>query len=505
MPAAPASIASATTRLPRRQTGCTFGWLERRPLTATFCLALAGALLLQLWRPFFFLTCDTLSGTLPVSTEAYRRLWEGRWPFYNEYLFGGFNLLTDTGHFTLWSPLALPFSFLARTPYYFWLPDIVGTLSLVVIAGAFCWSALRLRHNLALPISVPLIIGLSLSYAFTPYNFIVGASWIGFLNVQAAYPLVLAGAFERGGRRALAMQGAALLYAIFGGHMHLFTVLLIFGSLTVLLAAWVRRSGAPLFIWAAAALLTLLLILPLLWPGIVCFNQTTRSAGLQVAEASRNNVPGASLVASFLLGPMAQQLLANGIRIDLSDRLYNLAIAFALVNLPLAGLLAWKRRWTTLETGLLALGLAAAVGVARPYWLAETMARLPVLRSLRWPFREIAGADVLPLRARPASDHLRQSRPLLGPLARRPGKPRLSAVRRAGRAASALAGESRGAIRAPRGLQLCLAFPRAEHLRFLERSTAPCPLARNGTGRQTLVLGRDLRRPADRPHHRRAS
>jgi hypothetical protein len=388
MPAAPTAI--APTRLPRRPAGVTFGWLERHPLAATLGLALAGALLLQLWRPFFFLTCDTLSGTLPVSTEAYRRLWEGRSPFYNPYLFGGFNLLTDTGHFTLWSPLALPFSFLARTPYYFWLPDIVGTLSLTVIAGAFCWSALQLRQTLALPISMPLIVGLSLSYAFTPYNFIVGASWIGFLNVQAAYPLVLAGAFERNGRRALAIQCAALLYAMFGGHMHLFTVLLIFGSLIVLLAAWVRRNGAPIFIWAGAGLLTLLFILPLLWPGIVCFNQTTRSAGFQVAEASRNNVPGGSLVASFLLGPMAQQLLVKGIRIDLSDRFYNLAIAFSLVNLPLAGLLAWKRRWTALETGLLALGLVVAVGVARPPWLAEITARLPVLRSLRWPFREIA-------------------------------------------------------------------------------------------------------------------
>jgi hypothetical protein len=385
---APTAIAAART-LPR-QAGSPWGWLERRPLAATLCLAFAAALLLQLWRPFFFLTGDTLTGTLPVSTEAYRRLWEGRSPFYNEYLFGGFSLLTDVGHFTLWSPLALPFSFLARTAYYYWLPDIVGTLSLVIIAGAFCWSALRLRQTLALPIPVALIVGLSLSYAFTPYNFIVGASWIGFLNVQATYPLVLAGAFERHQGRALAIQLTALLYAVFGGHMHLFTVLLVFGSLTVLLAAWVRRSGAPVFIWAAAGVLTLLLILPLLWPGFVCFNQTARSAGFKIDEASRNNVPWFSLGASFLLGPMAQQFLANGIRIDLSDRLYNLAIAFSLVNLPLVGLLLWKRRWTALETGFLALALAAVVCIARPLWLGTILVRLPVLRSLRWPFREIA-------------------------------------------------------------------------------------------------------------------
>jgi hypothetical protein len=373
----------------RRVDGAAYAWLTARPLLATLALALAGALLLQLWRPFFFLTCDTLSASLPVSTEAYRRLWEGRSPFYNPYLFGGFSLLGDLGNFNLWSPVALPFSFLARTRYYYFLPDIVGTLSLVVIAGAFCWSGLRLRRTLDLPIPVALVVGLSLSYAFTPYNFIVGASWIGFLSAQAAYPLILAAAFERDWRRALALESGALLYGLFGGHMHLFSVLLVFGGLTILLAAWVRRSVQPLLVWVAAGTLTLVLILPMLWPAIAGFSQTTRSAGLTAGEASHNNVAPLSLAASFLLGPMAQQMI-EGIRIDFSDRTYNLAIAFALVNLPLAALLASKRRWSRLETGLLVLGLIAAVWIDRPYALAKLLSTLPVLKSLRWPFREIA-------------------------------------------------------------------------------------------------------------------
>jgi hypothetical protein len=97
----------ARTVVPSR-TGSAFATVGEHPLAATLVLAFAGALLLQLWRPFFFLTCDTLSGTLPVSTEAYRRLWEGRSPFYNPYLFGGFNLLDDLGSFTLWSPRPHP-------------------------------------------------------------------------------------------------------------------------------------------------------------------------------------------------------------------------------------------------------------------------------------------------------------------------------------------------------------------------------------------------------------
>ncbi len=368
--------------------------LAANPLLSTLLGASFAACLLQLWRPYFFLTCDTLSGTLPVSTEAYRRLWEGHSPFFNPYLFGGYDLRNDLGHFTLWSPLALPFSFLAKTPYYYVLPDVVGTLSLVVIAGAFCWSGLRIRRSLDLSISPALIVALSLSYAFTPYNFIVGASWIGFLNVQAAYPLLLAGALEKDWRRGLAIQATALLYAIFGGHMHLFTMLLIFGGSTVLLVAIMQRRSRPILVWVGAGLLTLLLILPLLWPSLVGFSHSSRSAGLSAATASRDNVAFHELAASFLLGPFCQPLI-GGISIDLSDPVYNTALAFTLVNVPLIGMLAWKRRWNTLEIGLAGLMLVAVAFIARPLWLGEIFAHLPLLRSLRWPFREIVALHFL--------------------------------------------------------------------------------------------------------------
>ena len=364
-------------------------WAAQRPLALTLLLAFVGALLLQLWRPYFFLTCDTISGVLPVTTEAYRRLWEGRSPFYNEYLFGGFDMRADPGNFTLWNPLVLPFTFLARTRFYYVLPDIVGTLSLVAIAGAFCWSALRLRRVLDLPIPNALIVALSLSYAFTPYNFIVGASWLGFLNAQAAYPVILAGAFERDWRRALAIQAAGLLYAIFGGHMHLTMMLMIFAALTVVLAAIVQRRVRPILVWAGAGLVTLILILPLLWPAIVGFSQTSRSAGVSTAVQSADNIALPALSVAFLLGPLCQGLV-GGIPIDLSDPTYNLAIAFALVNLPLVGFLVWKRGWNALEIGLAALALLTMVFIARPHWLAEIFSSLPLLKSLRWPFREIA-------------------------------------------------------------------------------------------------------------------
>ncbi len=364
--------------------------LAARPLLMTVLLAFVGALLLQWWRPCFFLTCDTISASLPPSTEFYRRLWEGRAPFYDPYLFGGFDLRDDLGVFTVLNPWALLFSFLAKTPYYFLIPDVVGTGSLVTAAGAFCWSALRLRRQLALPVAPGLIVALSLSYAFTPFNFLVGASWIGFLSAPAAFPLILAGACERDWRKALAMQTAAVAYALFGGHMHPFMMMGLFATGFVVLLGVVQRRWQGIAVWAAAGALPLLCALPLLWSAMAGFEHTNRaSTGLDLHAASLFNVPAAQLAASFCLGS-ASNVFLHGIDLDLSDKVYNLAIAFSLVNVPLLVLLCLKRRWRALEICLVVPLLISALCIVRPLWLANVFAHLPLLRSLRWPFREIA-------------------------------------------------------------------------------------------------------------------
>ncbi len=362
---------------------------ERRPVVATLLFSLVSAWLLQLWRPFFFLTDDALADWLPPAVDAYRRLWEGRWPFQDDYVFGGVNLLDDAGSFTLLSPWALLGSFLARTPYYHAIPDVLGTLNLVTVAGAFCWSALQIRRRFCLSIVPGWIVALSLSYAFTPFNFIVNASWVGFFSAPAALPVIFAGACEPRWRRALAMQTAALLYAIFGGHMHPFTVLVVVGSVLMVALAAVQRRWQPLLVWAGAGTIAITLALPVLIPALASFGQDSRSAGLSVARASFQNVPGLPLLLSFCLGPLSHAF-QDGIRIDLSDPLYGLGIGFALVNLPLLAALAARRRWSGTELCLLAGACCTAVSVVRPQWLGEIYAHLPLLRSLRWPFREIA-------------------------------------------------------------------------------------------------------------------
>ena len=375
---------------PARRESVVRAWFGQHPLAVTILLAFVGALGLQLWRPCFFLTGDTLSAWLPVAVEAYRRVWEGHSPFYDPYLFGGIDLRQDLGSFILINPWALLVSPLAKTPYYFLIPDVVGTCSLVTIAGAFGWSALRLRRQFDLPIRPAMIVALSLSYAFTPFNFLIGASWIGFISAAAAYPVILAGACERDWRKALPIQTAAVAYALIGGHLHPFMMMGLFMTPVIAGICLTQRRWQPLAVWAAAGAIPLLLSLPLLWPAMAGFQHTDRaSGGLPAEAASLFNVSAPHLAASFFLGS-ASNVFLPGIHIDHADPLYNLAIAFALVNLPLVALLGVKRRWTALEL-CLALPLAASVVcIVRPGWLAWVFAHLPLLHSLRWPYREIA-------------------------------------------------------------------------------------------------------------------
>ena len=52
-------------------------------------------------------------------------------------------------------------------------------------------------------------------------------------------------------------------------------------------------------------------------------------------------------------------------------------------------LLCQRRRWTLLEAGCGALIVLLVLLVVRPLFITEAMAQMPILRSMRWPFREI--------------------------------------------------------------------------------------------------------------------
>ena len=60
------------------------------------------------------------------------------------------------------------------------------------------------------------------------------------------------------------------------------------------------------------------------------------------------------------------------------------------MNLPLIWLLVRKRKFSVLEIGIVICVIIAAFLIARPLWLQVIMLKVPLFRSLRWPFREVA-------------------------------------------------------------------------------------------------------------------
>ncbi len=361
---------------------------SRRLLYLTALGTIGITALLQLWRPFFHLTDDNLSAYLPTAVEFGRKLWSGSWPFVTDGSFGGnHRLLSDPGIFGLLSPWMFLFSWLSLTPFDYLLVDIVSLCNSLAIALSFCGSALWLRNHFGFQTPDWLIVALSLSYTFTPYNLLVGSSWIGFLNAQAGLPVVLVACFHRSHTRAVLMQTAALLYALFGGHAHIFIFLALFSGVLALGAAVQTRTWTPLLRACASAAMAALIASPVLFSTLQGFADSERAAGVQIAQASARRISAPVLLITMVFGPMAT--LASLMAGKYSDQAATtLSIGYSAINLLF--LLAVTRfRSKVAGSNVILFCLACAVVfVVRPEWLGNVIAHIPLLKSLQWPFRE---------------------------------------------------------------------------------------------------------------------
>jgi hypothetical protein len=240
-----------------------------------------------------------------------------------------------------------------------------------------------------LKISDGALVLLSLSYAFSPFNLVVNPSWLGFINPQASLPVIVAAWFEPNSRKSLGLIAGATLFALFGGHPHPFIYMSGFLGLLALAAAWHQRSWRPILLLIGGVALGLLVAAPILAPAVTGFSSSGRSEGVSLAGATLSRVPFAHLLASIFLGPAATAFIP-AMHVHSADPTYAVAIAFSLANLPVAWLIIRKRSWSRFELGLVCAMACSALLIARPNWLQEVMSHLPLVRSLRWPFREIA-------------------------------------------------------------------------------------------------------------------
>ncbi len=358
-------------------------------------IAMASALSLlvctafQAWRPFFFLTHDNVTQWLPPMVEIARHLQADRPAFVSESLFGGnYDWSTDATIFPLISPLLPLLSPLARTAYYFALVDIITTFEFVVIAIAFAASATWLRRRHDLPISDGIIVATTLSYAFAPLFLLYGTSWMGFINVQAAWPLVFVALQFRSALGAIGLIFGAFVFCVFGGNLHPFFFLICGSMGWAAYFYWRNRSIRPLLCLVTSLMLLSLLIYLVIGPGLETIGSSGRIRSFSATKSTLFNVPPLSLAASIFLGPFSESLFSPWVMFGGPS--WGWAIAYSAVNLPTTIALArggWRD--TKSRSLLVAVGLVMLF-VWRPVWLADLITAIPVLRSTRWPFRELA-------------------------------------------------------------------------------------------------------------------
>jgi hypothetical protein len=366
-------------------------WQTSSLLSRTLLAATALFLMLEIWRPCYFLTDDNLSVGLPFLTEMGRHLKNGESPFYSTYLFGGhYDWLRDAMYFN-WSPITFLISLLADTPGRFLMIELTAFINFLLAASGFLILATTLRAELRLDLSDLRAAFYTLSFVFSTFILTCSASWVNVLSNQAVLPWLALGLWQTNRRRSLGLLILFSLHQVLSGQS---AATLSNGMVLTLFAILIcchRRSFQPLINWIAANVITVILILPILLPAIDGFIHSERGGGLSVELLHRFAMPAALFPISFLFGNFFEAIAYFG-------GIPN-AVVFLFPRMPtlLACAAAWcvfpavlsRSRWTLLETGCVALIGLLGLMVIRPIWITEAMSHLPVLRSMRWPFREI--------------------------------------------------------------------------------------------------------------------
>lgn len=340
--------------------------------------------LLEIWRPCFFLTDDNLSGGFPLFTDMGHRLWHGQSPFVSDYLFGGnYNMLRDATFFC-WHPVYLLSSLLAETPAHFLIMEAPAFFFLMLATAGFVNLAHFLRGELSLKLSDGWLMFYTMSFTYTFMALTTGSSWLSFLGNHSALPWLALGILQKDLRRGLGLVSLFSLHHILGGHL----APLISGSLflslfAVGIACW-RRSAVPLLSWFLGYGVAVLVILPLLLPAMEGFMSSHRAEGLSVEAMRGARIPLLYFPGSYFLGT-SYWLVKH----PPDFHVYHPVLAACAAAWCIIPALASRAKWHFLESFCLGLVILIMVFIIRPVWVTEIMNRLPLLRSLRWPFREL--------------------------------------------------------------------------------------------------------------------
>jgi hypothetical protein len=374
---------------------------------------------LEFWRPYFFLTDDNLDGGFPFFTEVGRHLLAGHSPFVSNSLFGGgYDLLRDPTYFS-WHPVYLAASLLTGTPLHFGIMDADAFVFLMLATAGFVTLSHHLRREMPLTVSDGWIMFYALSYTYTMVALTTGASWLTFLGNVSALPWLVLGILQRSGWKGVGIVLVFTIHQVLGGHLAPTISGSIFLSFFALGVAIYRRSALPLTNWLFGYALAVVVMLPLLFPVVEGVLASARSQGVTLPEMQENNIPPDLFAMSLFFG-MALWLTHP---FDHPNVTYTISLGSAAAVwciLPALvppvgrmverlGRAVWSiipgspamaaattvggknvpARWRGLELVTLAMLIFCALLICRPIWISEIMVRLPLFRSLRWPFREM--------------------------------------------------------------------------------------------------------------------
>jgi hypothetical protein len=340
---------------------------------------------LQIWRPCFFLTDDNLDGGLPLLTEIGRHLLSGQSPFYSDYLFGGhYDLLRDATFFD-WHPVYLLGSLLAGTPFYFVMMDVDAFCFLMLTTAGFVNLAWYLRREMELKISDGWIMFFTLSFTYSVIALATGASWLDYIVNQSVLPWLTLGILQRNWRSGVGLIALFSVHQILGGHplaMISNDIFLTFFAVGVSIS---RRSISPLGYWLIGSIVAVVVTLPLLHQILEGFFSSARSMGVTLEDMQDNNIPALQFPTSLFIG-MALWIIhpPEHAHVTYTLALCSCAAAWCVIPAILS-----KAKWRGLEIVTVAVLLFTVLMVCRPIWISEIMLHVPVLKSMRWPFREL--------------------------------------------------------------------------------------------------------------------
>jgi len=342
-------------------------------------------LLLETWKPYFFLDGDNLAGVLGSFRDIGTSLISFRLPEkFNSLYNGNFSLLEDYSSLTIWHPLHLLSAVIATTRYAFWSIEILCLINSLLATGFMALTIQYIAEKYKYTVHPVTTVLISLSYNFSFYFLIIGPVWFSFLGNQAAICIISAGLFAKSKKWGVLLVFIGMFHNMFGGHLSPFLYSIFFISVWTVGLSFIEKSWDKVIRLVLGGSAVLILSLPLLIIYCKNFIGSERHLAYLPEIAQQHNIPFFTQVTDFTFGFLSLWIQQGFVLPNIGHHHVLLTMGgFAFLVICI-----FSKKWTRPEilTGLLLL--MVMLFIDRPNWLQSILSNIPLYRSLRWPIRE---------------------------------------------------------------------------------------------------------------------